>query len=69
MISGVAVGAGLQSIVACVNVASYYLVGIPIGVVLGYTMNLQVKVSYPIASLLIFMLDLLLESSIYSLGS
>ncbi|WJZ92403.1 hypothetical protein VitviT2T_011399 [Vitis vinifera] len=43
VLSGVAVGAGLQSIVACVNVASYYLVGIPIGVVLGYTMNLQVK--------------------------
>ncbi|RVW34869.1 Protein detoxification 21 [Vitis vinifera] len=41
--TGVAVGAGWQSIVACVNVASYYLIGIPIGVVLGYTINLQVK--------------------------
>ncbi|KAL6335917.1 hypothetical protein AAG906_003542 [Vitis piasezkii] len=43
VLSGVAVGAGWQSIVACVNVASYYLIGIPIGVVLGYTINLQVK--------------------------
>ncbi|KAJ6877445.1 protein DETOXIFICATION 21-like isoform X1 [Populus alba x Populus x berolinensis] len=43
VLSGVAVGAGWQSIVAYINIACYYLVGIPIGVVLGYVMDLQVK--------------------------
>ncbi|XVF42689.1 hypothetical protein PTKIN_Ptkin01aG0384800 [Pterospermum kingtungense] len=43
VLSGVAVGAGWQSIVAWVNIASYYLIGIPIGVVLGYVFNLEVK--------------------------
>ncbi|KAK9289964.1 hypothetical protein L1049_008126 [Liquidambar formosana] len=41
--TGVAVGAGWQSIVAYVNIACYYLLGIPIGVVLGYVFNMQVK--------------------------
>ncbi|KAG8647994.1 protein DETOXIFICATION 21 isoform X2 [Manihot esculenta] len=45
VLSGVAVGAGWQSIVAYVNIACYYLVGIPVGVVLGYVIHLQVKVS------------------------
>ena len=55
MLTGVAVGAGWQGIVAYVNIASYYLIGIPIGVVLGYVANLQVKVSYLIPiCLLIF---------------
>ncbi|KAH7854877.1 hypothetical protein Vadar_018643 [Vaccinium darrowii] len=43
VLSGVAVGAGWQSIVAYVNIACYYLVGVPVGVVLGYVFNLQVK--------------------------
>lgn len=43
--AGVAVGAGWQSIVAYVNIGCYYLVGIPVGVVLGYVFKLQVKVS------------------------
>ncbi|KAK9289336.1 hypothetical protein L1049_007491 [Liquidambar formosana] len=43
VLSGVAVGAGWQSIVAYVNIACYYLLGIPIGVVLGYVFNMQVK--------------------------
>ncbi|RVW80817.1 Protein detoxification 21 [Vitis vinifera] len=43
VLSGVAVGAGWQSIVAYVNIASYYLIGIPIGAVLGYILHLQVK--------------------------
>ncbi|KAJ6763204.1 PROTEIN DETOXIFICATION [Salix purpurea] len=45
VLSGVAVGAGWQSIVAYINIACYYLVGIPIGVVLGYVMDMHVKVS------------------------
>ncbi|KAK1404566.1 Protein DETOXIFICATION [Heracleum sosnowskyi] len=43
VLSGVAVGAGLQSTVAYVNIACYYLIGIPVGVVLGYVLQLHVK--------------------------
>ncbi|KAJ9185717.1 hypothetical protein P3X46_005314 [Hevea brasiliensis] len=43
VLSGVAVGAGWQSIVAYVNIACYYLIGIPVGVLLGYVLDMQVK--------------------------
>ncbi|KAJ8528544.1 hypothetical protein K7X08_022236 [Anisodus acutangulus] len=43
VLSGVAVGAGWQSIVAYVNIGCYYLVGIPVGIVLGYVFELQVR--------------------------
>ncbi|ONH94683.1 hypothetical protein PRUPE_7G026400 [Prunus persica] len=43
VLSGVALGAGWQSIVAYVNLASYYLIGIPVGVVLGYPLKLQLE--------------------------
>ncbi|CAK8542936.1 unnamed protein product [Lathyrus sativus] len=43
VLSGVSVGAGWQKVVACVNIGSYYLIGIPIGLVLGYVFHLQVK--------------------------
>lgn len=43
VLSGVAIGAGLQSIVVYVNLGCYYLVGIPFGLVLGYVINLQVE--------------------------
>ncbi|KAK7290706.1 hypothetical protein RIF29_05309 [Crotalaria pallida] len=43
VLSGVAIGAGWQSIVAYVNIGCYYVIGIPIGVVLGHVINLQVK--------------------------
>ncbi|XP_020534426.1 protein DETOXIFICATION 21 isoform X2 [Jatropha curcas] len=43
VLSGVAVGAGWQSIVAYVNIACYYFIGIPVGVVLGYVLNMQIK--------------------------
>ncbi|KAL3733206.1 hypothetical protein ACJRO7_022693 [Eucalyptus globulus] len=43
VLSGVAVGAGWQSIVAYVNIISYYLVGIPVGVALAYFLGMQVK--------------------------
>ncbi|KAF9587667.1 hypothetical protein IFM89_004499 [Coptis chinensis] len=42
VLSGVAVGAGWQSIVAYVNIACYYLIGIPLGIVLGYLVHFQV---------------------------
>ncbi|XP_031126151.1 protein DETOXIFICATION 24-like [Ipomoea triloba] len=43
VLSGVAVGAGLQSTVAIINLCCYYLIGIPIGAVLGYVANLEVQ--------------------------
>ncbi|KAM7274050.1 hypothetical protein ACFE04_028714 [Oxalis oulophora] len=43
VLSGVAVGAGWQSTVAYVNIGCYYLIGIPVGALLGYVFNLHVK--------------------------
>ncbi|XP_031097201.1 protein DETOXIFICATION 25-like isoform X1 [Ipomoea triloba] len=43
VLSGVAVGAGLQSAVAVINLVCFYVIGIPIGALLGYVANLQVK--------------------------
>ncbi|KAJ8461148.1 hypothetical protein OPV22_034074 [Ensete ventricosum] len=43
VISGVAIGAGWQGMVAFVNIGCYYLIGIPLGVVLGYCFDLHVK--------------------------
>ena len=43
--TGVAVGAGMQSIVAVVNFVSYYAVGIPLGLILTYVFHLGVKVT------------------------
>ncbi|KAL0404728.1 UNVERIFIED_CONTAM: protein DETOXIFICATION 21 [Sesamum radiatum] len=45
VLSGVAVGAGRQSAVVYVNLGSYYIIGIPTGVLLGYVIKLQVEVS------------------------
>ncbi|XP_020218934.1 protein DETOXIFICATION 27 isoform X1 [Cajanus cajan] len=36
VLSGVAVGSGRQAIVAYINIGSYYMVGIPLGVLLGW---------------------------------
>lgn len=44
MCSGVAIGAGFQSVVAYINLGSYYVVGVPVGCVLGYVANLGIKV-------------------------
>ncbi|CAI0407185.1 unnamed protein product [Linum tenue] len=41
--SGVAVGCGWQAFVAYVNVGSYYVVGVPIGILFGFTFNLGAK--------------------------
>ncbi|CAL9088519.1 unnamed protein product [Musa textilis] len=40
ILSGVAIGSGWQAIVAYVNVGAYYLVGLPIGCVLGFKTSL-----------------------------
>ncbi|VFQ75968.1 unnamed protein product [Cuscuta campestris] len=41
-LSGVAIGAGWQAYVAYVNIACYYILGIPIGLVLGFVFDLNV---------------------------
>ncbi|KAD4982674.1 hypothetical protein R6Q59_002291 [Mikania micrantha] len=43
VLSGVAVGAGLQSVVAIVNLVCFYIIGIPVGALLGYLTSLEVK--------------------------
>ncbi|KAF7141270.1 hypothetical protein RHSIM_Rhsim06G0076100 [Rhododendron simsii] len=43
ILSGVAVGSGWQSKVAYLNLGCYYLVGVPLGVVLGWVFDLGVK--------------------------
>ncbi|XP_030453233.2 protein DETOXIFICATION 20-like [Syzygium oleosum] len=43
VLSGVAVGSGRQSTVAYVNIVSYYVIGVPLGVVLAYVAKLEVQ--------------------------
>ncbi|XP_023904317.1 protein DETOXIFICATION 24 [Quercus suber] len=43
VLSGVAVGAGRQAVVAYVNIGCYYLIGIPVGAILGYVAKLEVE--------------------------
>ncbi|KAF6145683.1 hypothetical protein GIB67_002777 [Kingdonia uniflora] len=45
ILSGVAVGAGWQALIAYVNVACYYLVGLSAAIVLGFIFNLGLEVS------------------------
>ncbi|KAL2927494.1 Protein DETOXIFICATION 33, partial [Bienertia sinuspersici] len=42
VLHGVAVGAGWQSLVALINIGCYYLVGLPVGALLGYKFDLGV---------------------------
>lgn len=44
MYAGVANGSGQQGTVAYVNLGCYYLIGIPLGVVLGFIIKLKVEV-------------------------
>ncbi|XVF56753.1 hypothetical protein PTKIN_Ptkin06aG0145300 [Pterospermum kingtungense] len=43
ILSGIAIGSGRQSMVAYVNICSYYLVGVPLGILLGYVAKMEVK--------------------------
>ncbi|XAR48100.1 hypothetical protein NMG60_11030813 [Bertholletia excelsa] len=43
VLSGVAVGAGWQAFVANVNIVCYYLFGLPIGIFMGFFLDLGVK--------------------------
>ena len=49
-----AVGAGWQAVVAYVNIACYYLFGIPFGLLLGYKLDFGVKVKHDTQSLSAF---------------
>ncbi|KAF5731358.1 TT12-2 MATE transporter [Tripterygium wilfordii] len=42
ILSGVAIGSGWQAVVAYVNLATYYIIGLPIGCVLGFKTGLGV---------------------------
>ncbi|KAF5179000.1 Detoxification-like protein, partial [Thalictrum thalictroides] len=42
VLAGVAVGAGWQALVAYVNVGCYYVFGVPMGLILGYKLDLGV---------------------------
>ncbi|EXC08257.1 Protein TRANSPARENT TESTA 12 [Morus notabilis] len=42
ILSGVAIGSGWQAVVAYVNLAAYYIIGLPIGCVLGFKSSLGV---------------------------
>ncbi|KAG8654694.1 protein DETOXIFICATION 33 [Manihot esculenta] len=42
VLSGVAVGAGWQSLVAYINIGCYYIVGLPAGILLGFTFSFGV---------------------------
>ncbi|GLU21675.1 hypothetical protein SLE2022_378020 [Rubroshorea leprosula] len=43
VLSGVAVGAGWQTVVAFVNIGCYYVFGVPLGLILGFKLDLGVK--------------------------
>ncbi|KAJ0096229.1 hypothetical protein Patl1_16060 [Pistacia atlantica] len=43
VLSGVAVGAGWQAAVAYVNIGCYYIIGIPLGLILGYKLDMGVR--------------------------
>lgn len=43
---GVAIGSGWQGLVAYVNIGSYYLIGVPLGVLLGWSFNYGVPVCH-----------------------
>ncbi|XP_074575670.1 protein DETOXIFICATION 27-like [Curcuma longa] len=42
ILSGVAVGSGWQALVAYVNIGSYYIIGVPLGILLGWMTNLGI---------------------------
>ncbi|KAB2609822.1 protein TRANSPARENT TESTA 12-like [Pyrus ussuriensis x Pyrus communis] len=43
VLSGVAIGAGWQAAVAYVNIACYYVIGVPLGLIFGYKLDWGVK--------------------------
>ncbi|KAL5705451.1 Protein DETOXIFICATION 27 [Ranunculus cassubicifolius] len=43
VLSGVAVGSGWQSLVAYINIGCYYVIGVPLGVLLGWVFQFGIK--------------------------
>ncbi|KAE8730200.1 pfkB-type carbohydrate kinase family protein [Hibiscus syriacus] len=43
VLSGMAIGAGWQAVVAYVNIACYYVFGVPLGLILGFVLQMGVK--------------------------
>ena len=43
-LAGVAVGSGWQKYVAYINLGCYYLIGVPLGFIMGWAFDLGVKV-------------------------
>ncbi|XP_038974832.1 protein DETOXIFICATION 29-like isoform X2 [Phoenix dactylifera] len=43
VLSGVAIGAGWQALVAYANIACYYIFGIPLGLIMGYKLDMGVR--------------------------
>ncbi|KAL0352419.1 UNVERIFIED_CONTAM: protein DETOXIFICATION 27, partial [Sesamum calycinum] len=43
ILSGVAVGCGWQALVAYINIGSYYFVGVPLGIILGWLLHYGLK--------------------------
>lgn len=46
VLAGVAIGGGWQGLVAYINLTCYYIIGLPIGFLLGYKTRLGVQVAY-----------------------
>ena len=44
VLSGVAIGAGWQALVAFVNIGSYYFVGIPLAALFGFKLSMDAMV-------------------------
>ncbi|KAL0336109.1 UNVERIFIED_CONTAM: protein DETOXIFICATION 31 [Sesamum radiatum] len=42
-LSGVAIGAGWQAVIANVNIVCYYVFGVPLGLILGYKLDMGVR--------------------------
>lgn len=45
MHAGVVVGLGWQVFVAYINIGCYYLIGLPLGIIMGWVFNTGVEVS------------------------
>lgn len=43
VLSGVAIGSGWQALVAYINIGSYYIVGVPLGFLLGWLLHFGIK--------------------------
>ncbi|KAG6674464.1 hypothetical protein I3842_15G043300 [Carya illinoinensis] len=46
VLSGVAVGSGRQATVAYINIGCYYIIGLPVGILMGWVFHLGVMVRY-----------------------